>query len=95
MLKEIKYLIFIIIISLFLFFTGKYYFSDANEKNSYRSLNNIDKKINTYAKNLPILENDTDNIITYKDDIEIYKKKRKTQFQMRRRSYRGAFPVLT
>ena len=32
MLKEIKYLIFIIIISLFIFFTGKYYFSDKNIK---------------------------------------------------------------
>ena len=28
MLKEIKYLIFIVIISLFIFFTGNYYFSD-------------------------------------------------------------------
>ena len=32
MIKEIKYLVFIIIISLFLFFTIRYYFSDNNEK---------------------------------------------------------------
>ena len=75
MLKEIKYLIFILIICLFLFLTGKYYFSDANKKNSYRSLNNIDKKINTYAKNLPILENDTKNIIEYVDQSNSKKKK--------------------
>ena len=75
MLKEIKYLIFILIICLFLFLTGKYYFSDANKKNSYRSLNNIDKKINTYAKNLPILENDTKNIIEYVDQSNNKKKK--------------------
>ncbi len=65
MLKEIKYLIFIIIICFFLFFTGKYYFSDSNKKKSYRSLNNIDKKINIYAEKLPILEDDTKNIIEY------------------------------
>jgi len=58
MLKEIKYLIFIIIISLFIFFTGKYYFSDENIKKSYRSYKNIDEKIKIYLKDLPILEND-------------------------------------
>ena len=65
MLKEIKYLIFIVIILLFLFFTGKYYFSDENIKKSYRSQKNIDEKIKNYAKNLPILKNDTNNIIEY------------------------------
>ena len=58
MLKEIKYLIFIIIIGLFFFFTGKYYFSDENIKKSYRSYKNIDEKIKIYLKDLPILEND-------------------------------------
>ena len=59
MLKEIKYLLFIFIICLFLFLTGRYYFSDTNKKNSYRSLQNIDQKINTYSKNIPVLEDDT------------------------------------
>ena len=45
MLKEIKYLIFIVIIGLFLFFTGRYYFSDENIKKSYRSYKDIDEKI--------------------------------------------------
>ena len=58
MLKEIKYLIFIVIISLFIFFTGKYYFSDENIKKSYRSYKNINEKIKIYSKELPILEND-------------------------------------
>ena len=65
MLKEIKYLIFILIICIFLFFTGKYYFSDTNKKNSYRSLNSINEKINNYAENLPIIESDTKDIIEY------------------------------
>ena len=76
MLKEIKYLIFIVIILLFLFFTGKYYFSDENIKKSYRSLKNIDEKIKTYAKNLPILENDTNNIIEYVKQSDKKKKKK-------------------
>jgi len=76
MLKEIKYLIFIVIILLFLFFTGKYYFSDKNIKKSYRSLKNIDEKIKTYAKNLPILKNDTNNIIEYVKQSDKKKKKK-------------------
>ena len=76
MLKEIKYLLFIIIISLFLFFTGKYYFSDENIKKSYRYQKNIDEKIKTYAKNLPILKNDTNNIIEYVKQSDKKKKKK-------------------
>ena len=76
MLKEIKYLIFIIIISLFLFFTGKYYFSDFNKKNSYRSLNNIDEKINLYTQNLPILEDDSKNVVEYIEQTNDKKKKK-------------------
>ena len=76
MLKEIKYLIFIIIIILFLFFTGKYYFSDENIKKSYRAYKNIDEKIKIYSKDLPILENDTQDIIEYVKQTNKKKKKK-------------------
>ena len=77
MIKEIKYLVFIIIISVFLFFTIRYYFSDNNEKRNYRSLNQINQKLNNYAKKLPILENDTQNIIQYVEQNNTKKKKYK------------------
>ncbi|MBD1167782.1 hypothetical protein IDH29_01175 [Pelagibacterales bacterium SAG-MED06] len=76
MLKEIKYLIFIVIITLFIFFTGKYYFSNENIKNSYRSYKNIDQKIKDYSKNLPLLKNDTENIIEYVKQTDKKKKKK-------------------
>jgi len=76
MLKEIKYLIFIIIILLFVFLTGKYYFSDENIKNSYRSYQNIDKKIKIYSKKLPLLKNDTQNVIEYVKQTDKQKKKK-------------------
>tara|TARA_B100000035_G_C20994886_1_gene552001 strand:+ start:399 stop:662 length:264 start_codon:yes stop_codon:yes gene_type:complete len=76
MFKEIKYLIFLLIISLFIFFTVKYYFSDSNKKKSYRSLNNIDEKIEIYSHKLPVLENDTKNIIEYVEQTNIKKKKK-------------------
>ena len=76
MFKEIKYLIFIIAISLFLFLTGKYYFSDQNIKKSYRSYNNIDEKIQIYSKDLPVLENNTNDSIEYVSQTNQKKKKK-------------------
>ena len=76
MIKEIKYLIFSLVIILFFFFTTKYYFSDENRKKSYRSFTNIDKKIELYSKKLPTLEDDTKNIIEYVKDTQTKKKKK-------------------
>tara|TARA_Y100001958_G_scaffold146510_1_gene126298 strand:+ start:375 stop:638 length:264 start_codon:yes stop_codon:yes gene_type:complete len=76
MIKEIKYFVFILIISLFIFFTIKYYFSDENRKNSYRSLNFIDEKIDNYSKKLPVLDDDTQNIIEYTEQTNTPKKKK-------------------
>ena len=76
MLKEIRYLIFIFVIFLFLFLTGRYYFSDNNKKNSYRSLISIDEKIKIYAENLPVLEDDTKDIIEYAEQSNNKKKKK-------------------
>ena len=76
MLKEIKYLIFLVIITLFIFFTGKYYFSDENIKKSYRSYKNINEKIKIYSKELPILENDTKDVIEYVKQTNEKKKKK-------------------
>ena len=76
MWKEVKYVIFIVVISSFLFFTVKYYFSDENVKKSYRSYKNIDEKIKVYSKNLPLLKNDTENIIEYVKQTDKKKKKK-------------------
>ena len=63
-------------ICLFLFFTGKYYFSDINKKKSYRSLNDYDKKIDIYAEKIPLLKDDTKNIIEYIEQSNNNKKKK-------------------
>ena len=65
MFKELKYLFFLIAIFLFLFFTIRFYFSDDNLRNSYRSLKNLDEKIKKTEKKLIFLENNTDNIIEF------------------------------
>tara|TARA_B100000029_G_scaffold514796_1_gene619037 strand:- start:1163 stop:1423 length:261 start_codon:yes stop_codon:yes gene_type:complete len=71
MIKELKYLFFILIIFFFLFFTIRYYFSDQNYKKSYRSISQIDKKLKNIDPDLIFLKNDTNDIIEfvdYKDD---------------------------
>ena len=70
MIKEIKHLLYLIVIFLFLFFTAKYYFSDSHKKKSYRSRMNIDKKIEKYSQNIITLENDTKDIIEYVNNTQ-------------------------
>ena len=65
MIKELKIVFFILLIFFFLIFTGIFYFSDKNKKNTFRSINNINSKINTFSKNLIVLKNDTNDIIEY------------------------------
>ena len=65
MIKELKYVVYLFFIFFFIIFTVKNYFSDDNEKNSYRSFQSIDKKNAAFVSNLSILESDTENIIEY------------------------------
>ena len=76
MIKEIKYLFFLLVIFFFIFFTAKYYFSDEHKKRSYRSLTYIDEKIEIYSQKLPVLEDDTQNIIEYVKSTQTKKKKK-------------------
>ena len=65
MLKELKYLLYLFVISLFFFLSLKYYFSDDNKKNSFRSYKSVNKKIVNYSQNLILLESDTVDIVEY------------------------------
>ena len=76
MLKEVKNLIFIVVIFLFIFFTLKYYFSDINKKKSFRSLNNIEERLNLYSEKIPVLDDDTKNIIEYIEQTNNKKRKK-------------------
>ena len=63
MIKELKYLFYIVVIFFFIFFISRYYFSDQNVKKNYRSHNHIEQKIKEAEKNLIILNNNTEDII--------------------------------
>ena len=80
MYKKIKNISFLVLFSFFLFLILKYYFSEENIilTSKLRSSHIVTQNIN--KDNLPILENDTSNIIIYKNDIENLKKKKKKRF---------------
>ena len=65
MLKELKYLLYLFVIILFILLSLKYYFSNDNKKNSYRSYKEIDKKINLYTQNIVLLKSDTSGVVEY------------------------------
>ena len=75
MIKELKYLFFLIVIFFFIFFTVRFYFSDENIKKSYRSSSILDEKIKETENNLVLLKNDTENIIEFVE----YKNSNKTK----------------
>ena len=75
MLKEFKYVLYLFFFLLFIFFNTKYYFSDENKKNSYRSLKSFDNKIKIYSSKLPLLKNDTIDMIEYVENSTNNKKK--------------------
>ena len=74
MIKELRYLLFVITIFLFIFFTIKYYFSDQNIKKSNLKINNYNEYLQKFSEKLPVIENDTDNIIEYVDNDSEKKK---------------------
>ena len=77
MLKKIKNIFYLSSFFIFIILTTRFYFSDQNirETNKSRSLYSV--KLNNNTQNLPLLKNDTNNIIEYINDIEVYKKNKK------------------
>ena len=65
MLKELKYLFYFFIILVFFFLSLKYYFSDENKRNSYRSYKQVNEKITNYSQNIILLKSDTTDIVEY------------------------------
>ncbi len=55
----------IIVVILFFFNTYRYYSSDKNIKNINQNRSNIEAILKSKISNIPILKNDTDNVIEF------------------------------
>ena len=60
----------ILLISIFIFFIFKYYSSNKNLSNKNYNRLNIDQIINEKINNLPILDNDTNNVVEFNDSFD-------------------------
>jgi len=77
MIKKAQKVIFITSFIFFIVAISLFYFSEQNiiKVNKFRS--SYISNLNELNLNLPIIKNDTNNIILYTDGIEIYKKNKK------------------
>ena len=80
MYKKIKNIFFLIIFFNFIFFVTKYYFSEQNVIFTNKSRSSYLSALNDDKNNLPVLENDTSNIIVNINDLEDLKKINKKWF---------------
>ena len=80
MLKEVKYVVYLLTIFFFIFFVIKFYLSENNIKWSNKVIlqyqNILDKKF----INLPVVKDDTNDIIEYTSEIEDFKNKKQRKF---------------
>ena len=77
MFQKIKNIFIIISLAILIFFISIYYFSEQNVIITNKSRSSYASETAIYGINLPILKNDTNNIIVYRNDLEEFKKKKK------------------
>ena len=80
MYNRIKNAFFLIIFLIFIFLISKYYFSEQNIVFINQSRSSYETSLGNDKNNLPVLKNDTNNIIIYVSDLENFKNKRKKRF---------------
>ena len=77
MIKKIKNILYLGSFFIFIVLITRFYFSDQNIKETNKSRSLYYVRLNNNTQNLPLLKNDTNNIIEYINDVEAYKKKKK------------------
>ena len=77
MLKKIINIFYLTSFLIFIILTVRFYFSDQNIRETNKSRAFYSVKIYNKTQNLPLLKNDTNNIIEYINDVEVYKKNKK------------------
>ena len=80
MLKEVKYVVYLLTIFFFIFFVIKFYLSENNIKWSNKVILQYQNKLDKKFINLPIIKDDTNDIIEYTNEIEKFKNKKQRKF---------------
>jgi len=80
MLKEIKYVVYLFTIFFFIFFVIKFYISENNIKRSNKIIFQYQNELNKQFSNLPIIKDDTNDVIEYTNEVEEFKNKKQRRF---------------
>ena len=80
MFKEAKNVVYLITIFFSIFFVVKFYLSESNIKRSNKIIYQYQNELNKKFNNLPIIKNDTNDIIEYTNEIEEFKNKKQRKF---------------
>ena len=80
MLKEVKNVVYLLTIFFSIFFVIKFYISENNIKRSYKIISQYQNELDKQFSNLPIIKDDTNDIIEYTNEIEEFKNKKKRRF---------------
>ena len=80
MYKKIKNIFIILTFFTFIILVTKYYFSEENKILTNKSRTSYSITLDSVSNNLPLLKNDTKNIIFHINDLEKFEKKRKKRF---------------
>ena len=76
MFKEIKYVVYLLIIFFFIFFVIKFYLSENNIERSNQVKLQYQKELDKKFNNLPVIKDDTKDIIEYTNEIEEFENKK-------------------
>ena len=87
MTNKIKNVIFLIISFALLFLMTKYYFSENYRNFTHESRTNYLLSLNNNKDYLPILENDTSDIVIYKNDLNEFNNKKKRFWEKLKSNY--------
>ena len=80
MFNKIKNIIYFSILVIFFISISLYYFSDSNKNRIIKNRKNLSSNMDIILKNLPILKNDTNNIMSYETTETENKKIKKRYF---------------
>ena len=80
MINKIFSILQFLLILFFIFFVSYYYFSDTNIDKIYKNRINLSLNLTKNAGELPLLNNDTNNIIEYQNIDETMEKIKKRSF---------------
>ena len=80
MLKEVKYVVYLFTIFFFIFIVINFYISENNIKRSNKIIFQYQNELDKQFSDLPIIKDDTKDIIEYTNEIEEFKNKKQRRF---------------